>query len=345
MNRLSSHLTFILATFLSTVSVSQDELGTRASWNIPTLDAIQTQLNDWLTTQPLEEVDRLKIDAIWEEKTQVQRPDEYLDQLILTFAVIDDTAAHFLKMCSKAQRAYKDLDLQLLDQAPKEPYVRLNLRLFVGRWLGRNELYDEAIEILEGIEPNEVVDPASLLFYQAAGNHSLLNKDKCLETIARLRENETTIPRRYATLAKLIEADLAPLKTDSLDEISRLMQDITRRLGLQRAGTRVRKEEDEVLAKLDKMIEELEKQQQEAAAAAANANGSKQSNNPAQDSQNLGGRGAGDVDQRDVGDGIGWGDLPPKQRQEALQRLAKELPAHYREVVEEYFRQVSRDGD
>jgi hypothetical protein len=140
-----------------------------------------------------------------------------------------------------------------------------------------------------------------------------------------------------------MEADLKPLKTDSLDEVSRLMDDIERRLGFGRAGKRVRTEEDDVIAKLDKMIEELEKQAQKQQASSS-GQGGKQPNQPMQDSMPGGGSGPGEVDQRRTGLQSGWGNLPPKQREEALQRISKGLPSHYREVIEEYFRKMAREG-
>jgi hypothetical protein len=154
-------------------------------------------------------------------------------------------------------------------------------------------------------------------------------------------EREDEIAVRYRTIAQLMEADLRPLKTDSLDEVARLMDDIRRRLELGRAGARVRKQEDDVIAKLDKMIEELEKQQQQQG---GGGGGSLAPSRPAPDSSNLGGKGPGNVDQKDIGRGDDWGDLPPKERQAALQQISKELPAHYREVIEEYFRKLARDG-
>ena len=47
-----------------------------------------------------------------------------------------------------------------------------------------------------------------------------------------------------------MEADIKPLKEDSLDEIARLMDDIRRRLALARGQGRA--EEDSVIAKLEK---------------------------------------------------------------------------------------------
>ena len=72
--------------------------------------------------------------------------------------------------------------------------------------------------------------------------------------------------------------------------------------------------------------------------------GSLNPSSPAQDSNPLGGSGPGNVDRRNHGEADDWGALPPKERQKALQQISKELPAHYREVIEEYFRKLARDG-
>jgi hypothetical protein len=110
---------------------------------------------------------------------------------------------------------------------------------------------------------------------------------------------------------------------------------------LGRAGKRVRTEEEEILAKLDKMIEEMEKQQQQQGGGGGGGGSSPSS--PLQDSVPAGGRGSGDVANRDLGTGSSWGNLGPRDRQEALQDITKDLPAHYREVLEEYFRKLARE--
>lgn len=65
---------------------------------------------------------------------------------------------------------------------------------------------------------------------------------------------------------------------------------------------------------------------------------------PANDSYSGGAQGSGDINPSDIGSEEGWGNLPPSQRQEALQQIGKEFPSHYREVIEEYFRRLARDG-
>jgi predicted Zn-dependent protease len=59
-----------------------------------------------------------------------------------------------------------------------------------------------------------------------------------------------------------MQHDLSMLKDGSLDDVSRRMEDVERRLELARAGKRVRRKEDEIVAMLDKLIEKIEKEQQ-----------------------------------------------------------------------------------
>jgi hypothetical protein len=89
----------------------------------------------------------------------------------------------------------------------------------------------------------------------------------------------------------------------------------------------------------------MEKQQQAAQAAMANGGGSLRPTMPAPDSRILGGKGEGKVDSKPLGNQSGWGDLPPKERQEALQQIGKEYPAHYRDLIEQYFRKLATEDE
>lgn len=40
-----------------------------------------------------------------------------------------------------------------------------------------------------------------------------------------------------------------------------------------------------------------------------------------------------------------WGDLPPKQREEAVQQIGRDFPSHYRDVIEQYFRRLAAEED
>ncbi len=65
------------------------------------------------------------------------------------------------------------------------------------------------------------------------------------------------------------------------------------------------------------------------------------SSRPAPDSKLIGGKGPGEVAKKAIGDKDGWGNLPPKQRDEAMQQIGREFPSHYRDVIEQYFRKLA----
>jgi hypothetical protein len=319
-----------------------DELQKKASWSPPATANVKAQLDDLLTAKQADETLKLKVAALWPDDAAALDPSDVLDRLAASLAVIEPEAATIYDLTQQPATAVKLPTLAIMNDENVPLFVRANLRLLVARWLAQSELVEEALVHLKDVKPADVVDPASLIFYQALGHHRLLEKDQCLKQVTLLLENEKTIPRRYATIARLMEADIKPLKTDSLDEVARLMDDVRRRLGLGRAGQKVRKEEEEIIAKLDKMIEEMEKQQQQQQQ--PGSGGGSQSGPPLQDSQAAELKGPGHVDSKPVGKKDGWGNLPPKERQEVMQQIGRDLPAHFRETIEEYFKRLAQDG-
>jgi hypothetical protein len=333
-------LTFVLCSF--SLAHAADELEKRATWSLPTTAETKARLDDFLKDKTLAEADRLKIDALWPDDAAAIESAELLDRLAASLAIVEPRAVEIVTHCQQDAVTLPPPKFALLDDAAAPEIVRDNLRLFYGRWLAQHHLVDESLEYLKDLAPEKVADPVSLLFYQAVGHHRLLAKEPCLKAVGLLLENESQLPKRYVTLAKLMEADIKPLKVDSLDEIARLMEDIRRRLELARAGKVVRDEEEKVIAKLEKMIEELEQQQQQQQQ--AGNQGGAQPSNPLQESQAAQLRGAGEVDPKSLGKKDGWGNLPPKERQEVLQQIGRELPAHFRETIEEYFKRLAQDG-
>ncbi len=320
----------------------------RASWQVPSVDAARQQAFAWLAEAGADDPAHAAAESLWNRAAADGNQVYLLDLTCSTFALADPRARELVTFCSQPRRAVELPDVAWLSDEATPPIVRHNLRLLYGRWLVNELLYDEAAEQLEGLSTGDVVDPAGLLFYQAVVQHRTLKRDAGLATIERLLENETTIPRRYASLARLMQADLEGLKDESLDHIARRMEDIRRRLDLGRAGPKVREVEDGVIASLDKLIEEMEKQQQAAAAAAAAAQGGGSQKMPLQplpDSMPVGGKGEGKVANKPIGDGSGWGDLPPRERDEALQQIGKEFPAHYRDMIEQYFRKLATENE
>jgi hypothetical protein len=332
---------------------ADDELEKRATWTPPTAEQVKAQLDEWLAARKVDELTKFKVEALWPQQGGPTSPDQLLDQVAATIALVDDGVRELVFHCRHERLSPVPPKFAVLEDQAQAPLVRNNLRLLYGRWLAQHDLYDEALAQFEGLQPADVVDPATLLFYQSVGYHRLINKDKCLPALEKLLENEAALPERYEKLARLMQADMAPLKTDSLDEVARIMRNIENRLGLGRAGAIVRKEEEDVVAKLEKLIEELEKQQGGGGGGGGQGGqggqGSGQGGgaNPSQpmaDSGIASNKGPGNVDLKKHADRGNWGDLPPAEREAALQNITKDLPAHYREVIEEYFRKLARDN-
>ncbi|HEX3999582.1 MAG TPA: hypothetical protein VHX65_13600 [Pirellulales bacterium] len=330
---------------------SADEFTKDPTWTQPTAKAVRADVLKWLDDAKIDgkKIDAAKRDSIvkslWPE-SPAPAAGEMLERVVKTIAEVEPRSKPLLELCSKPHEIKKLPDFPLLTDDKTPAIVRNNLRLWYGRWLAQEKLYDEALEQLSTLKTTDVVDPASLLFYQGVTYHWLLKKQPGLQAIGKLLERKNEIPRRYAELASLMQTDLSALKDESLDHIDRRMHDVENRLDLARAGKKVRTEEDGIIASLDKLIEQKEKEQeeQESASSSGNPNGH-QSRSPAQDSMLPHGPPAkGEVAKKDIGNHSGWGDLKPKERAEALQDIGEEFPSHYRNVIEQYFRRVAGDN-
>jgi hypothetical protein len=292
----------------------------------------------WLEDMKADEAIMGKATALWPVDTKDLSGDELLDRVARVFSAADERAREVTATCAGPPSKMVPPSYPWLTSRESPDFLANNLRLLYGRWLAQGRFYDEAREYLNGLEPSDVVDPASLLFYQSVVSHRLLDQESGLKTMGLLLDGAENSPRRYESVARLMQSDLEDLKEDTLDHISRRMEDTERRLDLGRAGSRVREIEQGIIESLDKLIKELEERQQQQDGGAAN---NLQSRAPAPDSRIMGGRGPGQVVKKDIGADSGWGNLPPKQRERALQQIGREFPAHYRDVIEQYFRKLA----
>lgn len=239
--------------------------GREAKYRAATLAEAKSTVNRWLDKAGVAEDLRKKVADLWNGDMADPSGPRLLQRLGETFALVDAKAKQIVEVTTKSHDR-KDLPslAWLADDkagdAKLDPLFRDNLRLLIGRWLCQEKLYDESIALLRDIKPENVIDPASLLFYRSVAYHRLLVKKEGLESIHSLLEEVGDSPQRYVSVAGLMEQDLQALKDGSLDDISRRMEDVERRLGLSRAGKVVRKKEDEIITMLDKLIDDLEKQ-------------------------------------------------------------------------------------
>lgn len=321
------------------------ELARAPTWELPSREAVARRLGEWIDGDGVAADRRAPARAAWDARTAESGVD-LLDAVMAAVAEADPRCLPVLAVVAPTPGVPPVTAAALpawVDDPATAPFERDVVRTWLGRELVRQERFDDGLSLLQGLDPGVSVDPAGLLFHTAACQHWLLRADDAVATLDRLLERPAEIPVRYERVARLLRADMAALEEESLDHIARRMRDITRRLGLGRAGPTTRGVQDGVIESLDKLIAKLEEQQQQQQSGGAGGAGSGNSGNgkPMEDSRIAGAQGAGEVVKRDLGDGEGWGNLPPHERERALQQIGREFPAHYREAIEQYFKRLA----
>ncbi|MBN8601732.1 MAG: hypothetical protein J0M26_11935 [Planctomycetes bacterium] len=333
---------------LWTVGAEVDgKISRTATWQWPDPTTIETKLDDWMTSRSLQPDRQLEVLKIWIDPAVPNPGPHTLDRLVQVLTMVEPRITESLNSIAPDRDAKTLPDLSWID-SELPTWARDSIRLAVARNLVQRRWFDEALVILEPMSIEASIDPSTLLYYRGACYHHLLRKKECLGDLGKLLERELEVPTRYAVTARMMMADMEPLKADSLDEVARMMNDVSRRLDLGRAGKQTLDGEQQVIEKLDKLIEDVEQQmqqQQQQQQQQQNQNQNQQQDGqqgkPAEDTKIAGETGPGDVDQKKLGDKSGWGNLPPAERQEALQRITKDLPSHYRDAIQEYFRKLA----
>jgi hypothetical protein len=310
------------------------------TWQPPEYGDVRAQVFQWIESSSASAEVKQEARTLWPSMPlrELDGP-ALLDLLVETAAAMDESTAKLAEECNAELQGPFPPDATWIDDSALPKFVKNNLHLYMARWLSQHTMHDAALDALANLETIDVVDPATLLFYRMIAYHQVVEPDRSRAALVELMEHEEHLPARYRQVAQMIEQDLSGLKDESLDHVSRRMNDVRRRLELGQAGKTVQIVEKGVVDSLDKMIKQLEDQQQQQQS--QGAAGSAQSSTPMQDSQLAPLKAPGKVDPRDVGHQSGWGDLPPKEREEALQQIGREYPAHYRQLIEQYFRDLA----
>ncbi|MGQ0633129.1 MAG: hypothetical protein ACT4QC_00850 [Planctomycetaceae bacterium] len=301
-------------------------------------DVVRARVLQWAAERLGADSGRLEaIGRQWEPGERRLTPEELFDLAIRSFAQADPATRTFVEACALVRPPLLAPEAKMLAESGQSPFYRANLALFYGRYLTHRRMFDEALSVLDDIDLEAVIDPAGLLFYKAVCQHRLLRKAEGLATIGQLLKNTEGVPVRYSTVATLMQHDLEALDEESLDEISRKMAEVERRLSLGRAGQKVQKQEDEIVASLDAIIKKIEEQQNSGGGGGAGG-AANRSSGPAGDSGVKGSTAPGHVDPKKITPGGEWGNLPPRVRARAKELIAREFPAHYRTAIEEFTR-------
>jgi len=323
-------------------------------WTVPTEEQLRADLQGYLDTFVADQVLRDQILESWPNgESSGPVAIEILSQRILdSLRAASPKVATFLNLCDTIE--WMPLPFGQKMQLPKLPNPfhpeetaispRLTgvLRMYLAKRLIRAHYYDEALAVLREMNPENTIDPIVVLFGLGIVHNELLNKKEGLIAVKLLRDSfpsQSPYSRRFLEVAKLLENELNNIDDDEQkpESIARKMEDIQRRLGQGNTDDPVQKVEKDVLESLEKLIEKLEEQKKQ-----CHGQQGGQGNNPADDSRILRQKGPGQVGEKNLGIQSGWGELPAKEREAALMQIEKEFPSHYRDIIEQYFRQMAK---
>jgi tetratricopeptide (TPR) repeat protein len=325
------------------------EVASFGTLRTPDADAVKAQAQDWLkTVGKTDEATMKSFATIWATDRSV------LDKVSETFVLGDADAAKLLAEARDPDAQAPTETPKLLKDKAKSDFYRANLGLAYAKALSNRKVYEECLDALRQVKAEQVVDPATYFFHKAVAEHALMLRPEATDSIARLLDDVTDSPERYKMVSVLMAFDMATWQDKDLGWIARKMDNIQRRLELNRGGKATQKIQKEVLVRLDEMIKEKENQKNGSGSNGGNCpgGGSKPNSGPA--SGNTPSSPASETalptgEMKGIADAKAklkelaevWGNLPEKERAKAMLELTRTLDPKYKDAVEIYLKEIT----
>lgn len=234
---------------------NKDKVAVFGALETLTPEAAQAKAKAWFdAVVPNDPAKSQEFARIWSQTDRT-----VLDRLTDTFTLGDATARQLMAEARNPLAPAPTEVPALFKDNKANAFLRANLGLAFARALSNRLVYDEALETLRTIKPEQVVDPAAYLFHRAICEHGMLLKQDAGKTITRLIADTVEAPERYKIVSTLILLDMQTWKSDKdLAAISRKMKVVEDRLQLARGGDKTQKIQKDIVARLDELIKELE---------------------------------------------------------------------------------------
>lgn len=246
-----------------------------------------------------------------------------------------------------------------------DPYIALHAQGLLARALVDEDKLDEAQPLLEKLAAREdelmekTFIEAEIDFLLGYCQLANLDYDRAYETLSDFERQHPNAPERLQLPARQMLQELAVRKPEGLGEVSDLMVYASRRLAHGQTHTPVQQRQERAVELLDKLIKEAEQQEQQQQQSNSGGGGGsnrsqsrssgradgQRSQSPAQESMRPGGQGRiGELHRSaHARPGEDWGKMPPAERERILQSLRRNFPSQYRELVEQYYKQLAKE--
>jgi len=218
-------------------------------------DAARSQAEEWLkSVGKTDEATQKAFADLWSSDRAV------LDKVTQTLCLGNPDAKQLLTEAADPKASAPTEVPSLVKDKKLPSFFRANLALAYAKALSSKRVYEESLEALQTVQPEQVVDPGAFLFYKAVAEHSLMKGREAAGSIVRLLDDVSDAPERYKWVGALMAVDMANWRDKDLGAIARKMDNVERRLDLSRGGPKTQKIQKEIVARLDELIKEKENQ-------------------------------------------------------------------------------------
>lgn len=288
--------------------------------------------------------------------SRAKTPADQLSQFIQTsLAVLSPRFKEALDLVDKDQRN-RALDIFLELAKSDDPYLAVSSTSLAATTLIEQEQFDRAQKLLIAA----IKDHAPITRFTLTPDHFEfmlgycqvhgLEYDDALATLVDFLRRYPQAPDRLRVTATQMVTELSRRIPGKLGDVHDLMNVARRELSHGQAGDEVVKRQGEAVALLDKLIKEAEDQEKSNGGGGGEGGKSGSPNTPNQPSGGAkqsvlpGGQEKETVlRQTKASPGETWGKMPPKQREEILQSIQKQFPSRYRDLLEQYYKQLAKD--
>ena len=286
------------------------------------------------------------------------RPDGHPeDFLTAALAMISEPFRRGLQAIQQENYAAAETAFRPLAER-SDPWISLHAQAALARSLVEQDRLEEALRVLEGLEQRRA-DLADKSFLEAevdllVGYCQLANLqyDQARSSLERFERDHPDAPDKYRLPARQMLAELKARRPGSLGEVSDLMVYAGRRLNRGLADPPVRGAQQRAVELLGQLIKEAQQREKQASAAGSGSGSGRGGitpggapRTPAQQSMLPAGPGQkGELNRNPAArPGEMWGQMRPEERQRILQSLRESFPSRYRQLVEQYYRQLAKE--
>lgn len=281
--------------------------------------------------------------------------DKQLDFLNNSLAVLSEPFKIGLDLVAAEQPA-KAADIFDALSMDDDPYLSVaSASLAATGWIELEKM-DRAMETLDRVrkahEPVEhyTLEHDHFLFMLGYCQVHALQYDAALASLTEFLARYPDAPDRLRVTATQIVTELSRRSPGGMGDVRDLLNYARRRISQGETTEPVTERQKEAVELLTSMIEEAESKEKN-----KNKNNPKNSGGGSHGSGNKPGgamRSTRPGGESQIGElrkvraspGEAWGKMPPRQREEILQTLQRRFPSQYRDLLEQYYTQLAKDG-